>query len=70
VVLRGYPPERKIALIRLVRGLTNLGLKESKDLIERPLPFTLLRNQSPVEANRIRLRLESVCDVGIEPATG
>jgi uncharacterized protein (TIGR02996 family) len=70
VVLRGYAPEQKIALIRLVRELANIGLRESKELIERPLPVTLFRNQSPVEANQIRLRLESVCGVGLEPANG
>lgn len=34
VTLKGVDPAKKIAAIKEVRGLTGLGLKEAKDLVE------------------------------------
>src|SRR5262249_25917568 len=34
VVLEGFEPARKISVIKVVRELTALGLKEAKDLVE------------------------------------
>lgn len=34
VVLKEYPADKKIAVIKVVREVTGLGLKEAKDLVE------------------------------------
>lgn len=39
VILKGYPADKKMALIKVVKDLTGLGLKEAKDLVsEAPKP--------------------------------
>lgn len=34
VILEEYPADKKIAILKVVRTLTGLGLKEAKDLVE------------------------------------
>ncbi len=34
VVLEEFPADKKIAILKVVRTLTGLGLKEAKDLVE------------------------------------
>jgi large subunit ribosomal protein L7/L12 len=34
VILEGVPADKKIAILKVVRGLTGLGLKEAKELVE------------------------------------
>ncbi|MGF1677021.1 MAG: 50S ribosomal protein L7/L12, partial [Rivularia sp. (in: cyanobacteria)] len=34
VVLEDVPADKKIAILKVVRGITGLGLKEAKDLVE------------------------------------
>ena len=34
VMLDEVPADKKIAILKIVRGLTGLGLKEAKDLVE------------------------------------
>ncbi|MBD2090071.1 50S ribosomal protein L7/L12 [Microcoleus sp. FACHB-1515] len=34
VILEDVPADKKIAVLKVVRGLTGLGLKEAKDLVE------------------------------------
>ncbi len=34
VILENVPDDKKIAILKVVRGLTGLGLKEAKDLVE------------------------------------
>ena len=34
VVLKEYPADKKVTVIKVVRELTGLGLKEAKDLVE------------------------------------
>jgi hypothetical protein len=41
-IIHGYPRDQKIGLIKAIRqAIPGLGLKEAKDLSERPLPFTV-----------------------------
>ncbi len=48
VVLEEVPADKKIAILKVVRTLTNLGLKEAKDLVEStPKP---VREAVPKEA--------------------
>jgi len=49
--------DKKIQVIKEVRGLTNLGLKEAKDLVDGA-PQTVLENASKEAAEKARAALE------------
>ncbi|MCB1925865.1 MAG: 50S ribosomal protein L7/L12 [Gammaproteobacteria bacterium] len=56
VVLTGFG-ENKVAVIKAVRGLTGLGLKEAKDAVEGA-PSTLKEGVSKQEAEDAKKQLE------------
>ncbi len=56
VVLEGFG-ENKIAVIKVVRALTSLGLKEAKDKVESA-PVTLLEGAKKDEAEDAKAKLE------------
>lgn len=56
VVLTGFG-ENKVAVIKAVRGLTGLGLKEAKDAVEGA-PTTLKEGVSKAEAEEAKKSLE------------
>jgi large subunit ribosomal protein L7/L12 len=60
VILKAYDDTKKIAVIKEVRAVTGLGLKEAKDLVEGA-PKTLKENVSKDEAEKIR---KQVTDAG------
>jgi large subunit ribosomal protein L7/L12 len=49
--------EKKIQVIKVVREVTSLGLKEAKDLVDN-LPGTVKEGVSKDEANQIKAKLE------------
>ncbi|MCL2599585.1 MAG: 50S ribosomal protein L7/L12 [Treponema sp.] len=53
VILKGFEDSKKIAVIKEVRTVTNLGLKEAKDLVEG-VPKPLKENVSKEEAAKIK----------------
>lgn len=53
LVLIGYPEGKKIAAIKILRGIKSLGLREAKDMSDN-LPCTVMSNVSEEEANRGR----------------
>jgi large subunit ribosomal protein L7/L12 len=53
VVLKAFEDTKKIAVIKEVRAVTGLGLKEAKDLVEGA-PKTIKENVSKDEANKIK----------------
>jgi large subunit ribosomal protein L7/L12 len=53
VILKAYDETKKIAVIKEVRAVTDLGLKESKELVEGA-PKTLKEGVSKDEANKIK----------------
>jgi large subunit ribosomal protein L7/L12 len=53
VVLKAFDDTKKIAVIKEVRAVTGLGLKEAKDLVEGS-PKTLKENLSNEEAEKIK----------------
>jgi large subunit ribosomal protein L7/L12 len=53
VVLKAFEDSKKIAVIKEVRTVTNLGLKEAKDLVEGA-PKPLKENVSKEEAAKIK----------------
>ncbi|HOJ99395.1 MAG: 50S ribosomal protein L7/L12 [Treponemataceae bacterium] len=53
VILKAFDESKKIAIIKEVRAITGLGLKEAKDLVEGA-PKPLKENVSKEEANKIK----------------
>jgi large subunit ribosomal protein L7/L12 len=53
VVLKAFDDSKKIAVIKEVRAVTGLGLKEAKDLVEG-VPKPLKENASKEEAAKIK----------------
>jgi large subunit ribosomal protein L7/L12 len=53
VVLKAFEDSKKIAVIKEVRVVTGLGLKEAKDLVEG-VPKTLKENATKEEADKIK----------------
>ncbi len=57
VVLAGFDAAKKINVIKVVRELTGLGLKEAKDLVEGA-PKNVKENIAKDEAEKIKKQLE------------
>ena len=58
VILAGFDADKKIAVIKEIRGITGLGLKEAKDMVEGA-PKTLKEGASKEEAEKIKAALEA-----------
>ena len=58
VVLKSFDEAKKIPVIKEVRSITGLGLKEAKDLVEAGNK-TLKENVSKEEAAKIKTQLEA-----------
>lgn len=59
VILTGYEADKKIQVIKVVRAITSLGLKEAKDLVEG-VPKPVKEAVSKQEAESIKKQLEEV----------
>ena len=57
VVLKEVPADKKIAIIKEVRAITNLGLKEAKDLVEAA-PKEVVKDVSKDDAAKYKKQLE------------
>ena len=57
VILKAASPDKKIAVIKVVRELTGLGLKEAKDLVEGA-PKPVKEGVSKEQAEEIKKKLE------------
>ena len=57
VILAGFDAAKKIGVIKEIRGITGLGLKEAKDLVEGA-PKTIKEGASKEEADKIKEQLE------------
>lgn len=57
VVLESVASDKRIAVIKAVRGLTSLGLKEAKDLIESA-PKAIKEGISKADAEEVKKTLE------------
>ena len=58
LVLKSAPAEMKIGVIKEVRAMTNLGLKEAKDLVEGA-PKTVKEGVTKAEADEMKKKLEA-----------
>jgi len=59
VILTAYEAEKKIQVIKVVRAITALGLKEAKDLVEG-VPKSVKEGVSKQEAESIKKQLAEV----------
>lgn len=59
VILTGYEADKKIQVIKVVRAITSLGLKEAKDLVEG-VPKPVKEGVSKDEAANIKKQFEEV----------
>ena len=57
VVLKEYPADKKVTVIKVVRELTGLGLKEAKDLVEG-VPATVKDSVSKADSDTMKKKLE------------
>lgn len=57
VVLKEYPADKKVSVIKVVRELTGLGLKEAKDLVEG-VPATVKEGVSKADSDSMKKKLE------------
>nr|QUE28670.1 ribosomal protein L12 [Porphyrostromium japonicum] len=58
VSLEEVPADKKIAILKVVRSLTGLGLKEAKDLVESA-PKVLKEGTSKDDAEEMKTQLEN-----------
>lgn len=56
VILESFPSDKKIAIIKIVREITGLGLKEAKELVESA-PKQLKESAPKAEADEIAKKL-------------
>lgn len=59
VVLEEVPSNKKIAILKLIRGITGLGLKEAKDFVDS-VPQTVKTGIAIAEAEDIKQQLQAV----------
>lgn len=59
VSLKEYPADKKVTVIKVIREITGLGLKEAKDLVEGS-PSTVKESVSKADAEAMKAKLEEV----------
>jgi large subunit ribosomal protein L7/L12 len=57
VVLKEYPADKKVGVIKVIRELTGLGLKEAKDLVEG-VPSTVKEGVNKADSDGMKKKLE------------
>jgi len=57
VVLKEYPADKKVSVIKVIREITGLGLKEAKDLVEG-VPSTVKEAVSKADSETMKKKLE------------
>lgn len=65
-VIMNHPGGAKLQIVKLVKDITNLGLKESKELVDKA-PVAIKENVSKEEAESIKAQLaEAGADVELK----
>ncbi len=57
VTLKEYPADKKVTVIKVIREVTGLGLKEAKDLVEA-IPSMVKDGVSKADSDKIKKSLE------------
>lgn len=58
VILTEFAPDKKISVLKVVREITGLGLKEAKDLVEAA-PKAVKEAAAKADAEEIKTRIEA-----------
>ena len=59
IVLSEVPADKKIAILKIVRNVTGLGLKESKDIVDN-VPKVLKEGATKEESEKVKKEIEDV----------
>jgi large subunit ribosomal protein L7/L12 len=59
VTLKEYPADKKVTVIKVIREITGLGLKEAKDLVEG-VPSTVKEGVNKADSEGFKKKLEDV----------
>jgi large subunit ribosomal protein L7/L12 len=59
VVLESFPADKKVAMLKVVRELTGIGLKEVKEFMDS-LPKAVKESVSKEEADSVKAKLEEL----------
>ena len=59
ITLKEYPADKKVTVIKVIREVTGLGLKEAKDLVEGA-PSLVKESVSKADVEKIKKSLEDV----------
>jgi large subunit ribosomal protein L7/L12 len=66
VILNSFAPDKKILVIKEIRGITGLGLKEAKEFTEKAGPTQVVKDSlTKNDANALKIKLEEVGGVVI-----
>ena len=57
VILKEYPADKKVGVIKVIRELTGLGLKEAKDLVEG-IPSLVKEGVNKADSETMKKKLE------------
>jgi len=57
VTLKEYPADKKVTVIKVIREITGLGLKEAKDLVEGA-PSTVKEGVNKADSDTMKKKLE------------
>lgn len=57
VTLKEYPADKKVTVIKVIREITGLGLKEAKDLVEG-VPATVKEGVNKADCETMKKKLE------------
>jgi large subunit ribosomal protein L7/L12 len=57
VLLKEYPADKKVTVIKVIREITGLGLKEAKDLVEG-VPSTVKEGVNKADSDNFKKKLE------------
>jgi large subunit ribosomal protein L7/L12 len=58
VTLKEYPADKKVGVIKVIRELTGLGLKEAKDLVEG-VPSVVKEGVNKADSETMKTKLEA-----------
>lgn len=58
IILSDVPADKKIAILKIVRNVTGLGLKESKDIVDN-VPKSLKEGATKEESENIKKEIEA-----------
>jgi large subunit ribosomal protein L7/L12 len=58
IILSEVPADKKIAILKIVRNVTGLGLKESKDIVDN-VPKVLKEGASKEESEKVQKEIEA-----------